>query len=272
LLLKQHRLFWTPETYQQRKDTIKAFGPNTKIGTSINALQTITQHLDTLQKSQVALKNGDLQTYNKIKNMFAKETGAVPGVRFDTINDYLAFELARYYTGGVPTQTSIDDAKKQLGSSASPEQIGALINTTAALVEGKVAAIDYDWKSRMGPMAGMRDPVGKDVRGLLTKLAGDQGHESQLTENNKNTTTSKEQPAVIKIPNAKAIETLKAHPEFSSHFDATFGAGSSKHTFHLCIYACISGFSLCGWYSCGAFAKRSLCLCCWLTTRCACPS
>ena len=98
--------------------------------------------MDELAKNADALQNGDLIALNKVKQEFNKQTGKAPGLKFDTINDYLAFELARYYTGGVPTQTSIDDVKKTMGSMSSPGQIKELIKTTAALVQGKVAAID----------------------------------------------------------------------------------------------------------------------------------
>lgn len=212
---------YTAETFNQRKDTIKAFGTNTKIGQSINALKTVTNHLDLLDKSTAELKTGDILAWNKVANKLGVETGKTPVSVYNNIQDYLSFELARYYMGGVPTQSAIDDVKKTMGAFNSPAQMEALINTTAALVQGKVAAIDYDWNSRMGAMASFRDPVGNDTRDMVARLAGKMGHDAATTE------AQPQQPTVFAKPSEKAISMLKSSPAMAAQFDAKFGPGAS---------------------------------------------
>ena len=85
-------------TTQAAIDTTRA-GSAGQIGNTLTAFHTAQGHLGQLAAATTALKNGDVQSLNKIANMYGVATGKSAPVVFDTVKTALSGEIAKAFTG-----------------------------------------------------------------------------------------------------------------------------------------------------------------------------
>lgn len=129
---------------------IKDFEPQGKSGQTIVALNTMTEHLNTAERLAQALKNGDVQMINKLRQSFQAQTGQPAPTDFATVKQFLAGEVAKVASGGHLTDAEIKQAADRLSSAQSPEQLSGALNVMREIAGGKLVALNQDYTRLTG--------------------------------------------------------------------------------------------------------------------------
>jgi len=138
------------EQVRARGTGLRDFESGGKSGQTISALNTMTEHLNSAQRLAQALKNGDVQLINKIRQEFQKQTGSPAPTDFATIKQFLAGEVAKVATGGHLTEGEIKLAAEKLNASQSPEQLAGALDVMREVAGGKLVALNQDYKRYKG--------------------------------------------------------------------------------------------------------------------------
>ncbi len=156
--------------YNARSKTRNDFTSG-KAAQTINALNTVTQHLDRLSDSADALNNSSIPAYNSIANLVSKATGNKQVTNFDTTKKAVVDELTRAWRGAGGSEGDIKSWSQVLDASESPEQLHGAIAEMGKLLEGKLSALQEQYGQGMGTTdtTGMR-VVTPDARKVLDKL------------------------------------------------------------------------------------------------------
>lgn len=109
--------------------------------TSLNAMQTVTHHLDLYDQAADALHNGDTRALNTIGNELGLQMGNDAASNLALIRDGVAMEAARAYTGGVPGEREIENFRSNLPTKGSPQQMHGGANTVRSMLKGKMDAL-----------------------------------------------------------------------------------------------------------------------------------
>lgn len=128
---------YTPESIIQQ-GTGRAFAPGGKGSEELLAFNTALQHADLLKQAASAMKNGDQQTLNALKNKWQTEFGSPLPTNAKAIANVYAREVTKSVSGGHITDNEI---KEQGGTidvnSASLDQILGAADTYKALMRSK---------------------------------------------------------------------------------------------------------------------------------------
>ena len=168
---------------------------------TINSLNTAVQHLDRMAQSGAALQNGGSQFVNAVGNWWNNAAGHPEVTVFKNDSNAVANELASVFKGTGATDQEIKAWKDTISTASSPQQIRGSIDEALQLMNGRLKAIDDQWKSGMG---GTRDfhilsPASQQI---LQKL----GAKELLDQDNSNvrsTATPQTPPptgATMKVP------------------------------------------------------------------------
>lgn len=111
-------------------------------GQTLNAGQTLTHHLDLYDKAVDAMHNGDIRSLNAIGNELGVQTGKDAKTNLNLIQQSVAMEAARFWTGGVPGEAEVDSFAKSLNGDGSPQQMHGGANTIRGLARGKLKALE----------------------------------------------------------------------------------------------------------------------------------
>lgn len=149
--------------YNARAATRKGFTSG-KEAQTVNALNTVAEHLGTLSDYTKDLNNTSFQPYNRLKNYIADQTGDPTIARFNTAKKAVADEVAKVWRASGGSQADIEENLHNLNSAQSPEQLNAAIGTLTKLISGKVSALQDQYTSGMGTT--------QDVRPLVSPEAG----------------------------------------------------------------------------------------------------
>lgn len=137
----------TQYTARQRLRTDFTSG---KSAANIRSLNTVTGHLDTLQKAAEGLDNRSLQLWNMIANKGLTATGDPRVVKFNTAANAVESELATAFKGTGATDQEIKAWRAQLNSSQSPDQIRAAIAQAVDLMGSRLDAVKSQYDTGMG--------------------------------------------------------------------------------------------------------------------------
>lgn len=113
-------------------------GPASNLVTSGNVA---IQHLSMLRDAASALKNGDIQAYNAVKQRYLQATGSSIPTNFDAISNIAADELVKFIVGGGKTGGALTDREgmKQLLSKASSNgQLSDQLDDYVGLMAGQM--------------------------------------------------------------------------------------------------------------------------------------
>lgn len=91
-------------------------------------------HLAQLKQALVALQNGNVPAFNKIKNWWQKNTGGDLPVSAEAIRAVVAGEVNKAIIGGAGALADREDLKEQLSTASSPAQIAGIIDGYAKLM------------------------------------------------------------------------------------------------------------------------------------------
>lgn len=114
------------------------------------AINTALGHLAELQEKSKKLPQGTIKSFNSVENVLNKDFGDPAVTDFRIALTALGSELARVYTGGVPTETEQAEWRKNLAESFSKNQFKGAFNTTSSLLTSKITGLRYNYKTTMG--------------------------------------------------------------------------------------------------------------------------
>ena len=136
--------------YQTRLNIRKDFtsGATSRIRDSIN---TVVSHIDELEKRSRDLDNYGWQSANSVKNFLSKERGNPAVTNFELAREAVANELMRVYRGtGAGSTREVEEWKKRIDTSQSPEQLSGAVQESLSLLEGKMASMQNKYERGMG--------------------------------------------------------------------------------------------------------------------------
>lgn len=139
-----------------------------KSAQTINALNTVTQHLDQLSGATDQLKNTWSPTYNSVANFLSKQSGAKVVTNFETTKKAVTDELTRAWRQAGGTEADIKSWSSVLDAANSPEQLHGAIAEMGHLLEGKLSALENQYQQGMGTTA--VKVVTPEARATLQKL------------------------------------------------------------------------------------------------------
>lgn len=139
-----------------------------KSAQQVNAINTVIGHLANLSDAADALQNGDLQTWNSLKNRFKTLTGSQDVTNFNVVRKAVADELTRVWRQAGGSEKDIQENLDNLGSANSPQQLHGAIATFGDLLESKLGSLNEQYRQGMG--TDKIDMVTPAARATLTKL------------------------------------------------------------------------------------------------------
>lgn len=154
--------------YNARSNTRKAFTSG-KEAQTVNALNTVAEHLGTFSDNAAALHNTGFPLYNRIKNFALQESGDPRIAAFNTNKKAVADEVAKVWRATGGSEADIQENLKNLDGAQSPEQLNAAIGTLTQLIYGKVAALQDQYASGMGTTQTPRPLVSKEAQAAFDK-------------------------------------------------------------------------------------------------------
>lgn len=159
--------------YNARSNTRKGFTSG-KEAQTVNALNTVAEHLGTLSDNAVALHNFSsfgafTKTANRLKNSYLEASGDPRIARFNTSKKAVADEVAKVWRASGGSEKDIQENLKNLDGAQSPEQLNAAIGTLTNLIYGKIAALQDQYTTGMGQTQNPRPLVSPEAQKAFDK-------------------------------------------------------------------------------------------------------
>lgn len=152
-----------------RYNTLKEFTStsNTKAGGQALALNTLIHHADLYMQTAEALKNGTFVPGNKIYNAVVSAFGSAPPQNAALVARFFAGETGKVATGGVPAEGEINGILKNLGTSASPEQIAGAGKTLLQIAAGRATPLME--RAKQAKIDNVVQVLGTDAKEILAR-------------------------------------------------------------------------------------------------------
>ncbi len=141
-----------------------------KSSQTINALNTVAQHLDRLSQSADALNNTWSPTYNTIANFLSKQSGSQVVTNFETDKKAVVDELTRAWRQAGGTEGDIKSWSSVLDAANSPTQLHSAIGEMGHLLEGKLSAMQAQYEQGMGLSSGGIQVIKPEAKAVLDRL------------------------------------------------------------------------------------------------------
>lgn len=120
-----------------------------KAATNITAINTAIAHMGTLESLATAEQNGDVATVNKIVNATKTEFGDPSINNAATASHAVASELMRVFRVVGASDQGVADFAEKLDVNKGPAVIKGAIKTGAKLLDGRINALQDQWKRGM---------------------------------------------------------------------------------------------------------------------------
>lgn len=120
-----------------------------KGGQTMTAYRTANDHLELLQETMEKLNNGDIQGINQLSNRFKTQFGSAAPTNVEAVRTMLAGELANVAKITGATDPEIAEARKNLNSASSVEQMRGVVEISHQLLDQKANEMYQQYKSGM---------------------------------------------------------------------------------------------------------------------------
>lgn len=121
-----------------------------KSAQSINALNTVIGHMQTLSDAADKLDNTPYPAWNSVTNTLASATGDPRIKQFDATKKAVIDELTRVYRGTGGSEGDIKMWGDQISAANSPQQLHGVIGQIGDLLDSKLQALGAQYKQGMG--------------------------------------------------------------------------------------------------------------------------
>ena len=129
---------------------LASFAAGGKNGQTINAINTMTEHLGTMEKAINALKLGQIPAANKIGQAIGIQFGDDAATNAQVIRGFLSGEVAKVASGGHLTEGEIGKAESNIKTAGSPAQAMGALSTMREIAGGKLTALNQDYQRITG--------------------------------------------------------------------------------------------------------------------------
>lgn len=165
---------WDMKNYGVVQAGLKDFGSG-KTSQTIDALNTVSGHLLTLDSAATALKNNDINALNRIGNAWGIQMGTTGGsavAKYNTIVHRVGPELGRSYGTATEGENNVNQA--DFDASRGPDLIHGAIATSAQLLNGKIASLEHRWNTNVKKYNPSREfeSVSPEAKNAFQKLSG----------------------------------------------------------------------------------------------------
>lgn len=160
--------------YGSRAATRKDFTSG-KASQSVNALNTVLGHLDSLSDAADKLNNGSSPILNTASNFLENQIGDARVKKFEATKKAVVDELTRAWRGSGGSEGDIKTWSSTLDASNSPEQLHGVIGQLGELLESKIGALNDQYTKGMGTAGGglnLLSPKSAEVAKRLRQRAG----------------------------------------------------------------------------------------------------
>ncbi len=197
--------------YNARNATLRGFSAG-KEAQTVNALNTVAEHLGTLSDYADKLNNTQIPLVNRIANTYLAETGDPRIAQFETARKAAADEVAKVWRNTGGSQADIEENLKNLDGAQSPAQLHAAIGTLVKLIGGKLSALQDQYKQGMGTAAQRQSLVSPGAQKAFSNVLQKAGMENDIGGE-----SSLAQPGAEAAP---ASSNEPARPTSQAEFDA----------------------------------------------------
>jgi len=143
---------YDPTLFVAKEKTRKDFSGSGQASKTVQAMNVAIDHLDTLHEAGVALQNGQIPVFNKVANMYAKNTGQPEPTDFDSLKSIVGSEVAKAVAGGATALGDREEIRKEISGANSPQQLAGVIQKYQKLLGGQLTGLRTTYES-----AGLKD-------------------------------------------------------------------------------------------------------------------
>lgn len=118
-----------------------------KNGNTVRSLNVAISHLDTLGNLADALKNGNVQLFNKASQTIAQQTGNPAPTNFDAAKKVVADEIVKAIVGSGGGVADREEAAAAISRANSPAQLRGVINTYTTLMGGQLHGLQQQYET-----------------------------------------------------------------------------------------------------------------------------
>ena len=173
-LVSQYDPTFDAVNYGTRAATRKAFTSGRE-ASSVNALNTVLGHLDSLGVAADKLNNGAFPHINTATNFLESSIGDARVKKFEATKKAVVDELTRAWRGSGGAVSDIETWSKTLDASNSPEQLHGVIGQLGDLLDSKIEALNDQYRKGMGKTSDgfhLMSPHAAEVLQRIKKRAG----------------------------------------------------------------------------------------------------
>lgn len=141
-----------------------------KTAQQINAMNTVTGHLQSLSDAADSLNNSNWPLYNTVANAMASNSGDPRIKQFDATKKAVVDELTRVWRGSGGSEGDIKTWSDTINNAGSPAQLHGVIGQIGELLNSKLNALGEQYQQGMGTTANpiqLVTPKSKQVLNLL---------------------------------------------------------------------------------------------------------
>lgn len=137
---------YSAEMFPTIKKTVAAFAAG-KEGQTIKALNTATDHLETLRELSGALQNGNVQLFNKIANQYAANTGNPAPSNLSVASQVIGGEIVKGIVGAGGGVGERERAEAAFSNVKSPADLEGALNTVTKLMGGQFKGMQKQYEA-----------------------------------------------------------------------------------------------------------------------------
>lgn len=136
---------YSETSYREKTTALNEF-QRTK-GNAVRFLNVSIDHIDTAAEYGKALKNGDTQKLNQLKNWWETQTGTAAPNTFNGIKDIVASEVIKGAIGGPGGVEERRENAEKVKAANSPEQLDELFKGWKKLMAGQMKGLEKAYES-----------------------------------------------------------------------------------------------------------------------------
>ena len=137
------------QDFKSQEKAVKDFSTGQQ-GKAVNAFNTASDHLGTMDKLSDALANGDTKAINAVGNMIAKQTGAAAPTNFNAAKQIVTAEIIKAIVASGGGVAEREEAARNFANANSPAQLKGVINTYKDLMGGQLKSLELQYGNTTG--------------------------------------------------------------------------------------------------------------------------
>lgn len=145
----QDAVTYDPDTNANRYGAVTDFTKGQSAKT-MQALDAVTAHTDTMLGLVKAMDNGDTKGINYFSNLWKTQTGQDAPTNFDAAKGIYGDEVTKAVLGSAGGVSDREEAKTNLSKSNSPQQLEGALSTYRGLMIGQMDALQQRYQNGTG--------------------------------------------------------------------------------------------------------------------------